>query len=178
MAQISGAPLPGCFTTTLTVPQRQPPDFYPHPWRLVTPEWRGTLQWISAGDGWHPNVLSPAARGNRQFGRATSQRSAKVHSLALPCPFAAPGRCEKYLNIFGQSACCFLDASHQILLVLWTNHTATEKGACLIPDALLPSHTVWRLFGVEFEFIAAPRSLFWLSCHSWCSSASVNFLNT
>lgn len=70
-----------------------------------------------------------------------------MHSLALPCPFAATERCEKYLNSFGQSACCFLDASHQILLVLLTNHTATENGTYLIPDALLP-HIQWKDFMV------------------------------
>lgn len=87
---------------------------------------------------------SPAAQGNcRQFGGVTSQGSGKVHFFTLPYLFTAVGRCEKYLSIFGQSLCSFLDANHQVFLVLLTNDTATEiksthLRAYLIPDALFP----------------------------------------
>lgn len=60
------------------------PEGLPHPRRLFTPEQRGTLPWISAGDRRHPNILSTAAGGNhRQLGRAASQGSGKV--LSFPC---------------------------------------------------------------------------------------------
>lgn len=96
------------------------------------------------------STSSPAAGGNhRQFGGVTSQGSGKVCFLALPCPFAAAGSHEKYPSIFGLLLCCFLDASHQVSLVLLTNHTATATEresthlrAYLIPDALFPLHTM------------------------------------
>jgi len=41
---------------------------------------------------------SPAAGGNcQQLGGVTSQGHGNVHFLTLPCPFAAAGRCEKYI---------------------------------------------------------------------------------
>ena len=80
---------------------------------------------------------SPAAGGNRrQLGGVTSQGSGKVHFLAVPCLFAATGRCEKYLSIFGQSLCCLLEASHQVFLVLLTNRTATATEREHTPEGI------------------------------------------